>query len=529
VANTKVRSWSRSALRCFAPFESITATGTKAERDMLYAQGVAEGTFVKLNQQKWPGCYYHRSNSNDVARTEHLTFICTPSQDLAGPTNNWMRDKDAYAKLRTLYDGCMKGRTLYVVPFVMGPIGSPLAKVGVQLTDSLYVAVSMGIVTAMGEVAWKELGDSDEFTRCLHSIGDVNPDRRYVCHFPLDNTIWKLRLRLRWQRAAGQEMSRAPHCQLSRPAAGVDGGAHAADGRAGSVGRQNFRSRRHFHRVREDEFRDARTAKEVPRRRLGKSPRSATTSCGCGSSNRQASYARSIPRPAYFGVVPGTTARAIRTRWRGHGKDAIFTTSPSCHRRTERSMSGGRQRLAGARQRDRLAGQAMDARQRHEAAHPNQSLHPRRWRTIRCSILAPTIRRACHQRTDLSAAGDRKRSAVVSGFQLDARRVRRCNDRLRNHRRRYGAVGVVRRDQWRCFVHWLQHSRLPRSLVSDAKENVRLPAHLSCQLVRKNDKGQFMWPGFGENMRVRKWIIDRCKGRRTPEKPHRLDAPRRGY
>src|SRR3989440_2234444 len=109
---------------------------------------------------------------------------------MAGPTNNWMETKSAYAKLKTLFSQCMRGRTMYVIPFVMGPIGSPLAKVGVQLTDSLYVVLNMGMMTRMGELAWQQLGDDDEFTRCLHSIGDVNPDRRYICHFPIDNTIW---------------------------------------------------------------------------------------------------------------------------------------------------------------------------------------------------------------------------------------------------------------------------------------------------------------------------------------------------
>src|SRR5205823_6305719 len=162
----------------------------KAERDALLELGVKEGVFVKLNQQKLPGCYYHRSNPNDVARSEQMTYICTPSQDVAGPTNNWMESRAAHTKLRGLFHECMKGRTMYVVPFVMGPIGSPLAKVGVQLTDSLYVAVSMGVMTRIGEVAWKQLGDDDDFTRCLHALGDVNPERRYVCHFPFDNTIW---------------------------------------------------------------------------------------------------------------------------------------------------------------------------------------------------------------------------------------------------------------------------------------------------------------------------------------------------
>ena len=188
--NECVRRWVTESADLAQPDRVVWCDGSKSERDAMIQQGLKDGTFVQLNQDKWPGCYYHRSNPNDVARSEHLTFICAPSQDTAGPTNNWMETKAAYTRLRGLFHGCMKGRTMYVVPFVMGPIGSPLAKVGVQLTDSIYVVVSMGIMTRMGEVAWKQLGDDDEFTRCLHSVGDVNPERRYICHFPFDNTIW---------------------------------------------------------------------------------------------------------------------------------------------------------------------------------------------------------------------------------------------------------------------------------------------------------------------------------------------------
>ena len=189
-ANPYVRHWVEECVGLCEPDEVIWCDGSAEERQQLLRRAVREGTLIELNQQKLPGCYLHRSNPNDVARTEQLTFICTPSQDMAGPTNNWMEVKSAYAMLRDLFRGCMRGRTMYVVPFVMGPIGCPLAKVGVQLTDSIYVAVSMGIMTRMGDVAWNQLGASEEFTRCLHSLGDVNPERRYICHFPLDNTIW---------------------------------------------------------------------------------------------------------------------------------------------------------------------------------------------------------------------------------------------------------------------------------------------------------------------------------------------------
>jgi len=188
--NEHVRWWVEQCVEMCQPQKVVWLDGSPEERKKLLEEGVKSGVFIKLNQEKVPGGYLHRSNPNDVARSEQNTYICTSSEDMAGATNNWMEDKKAYARLRELFTGCMRGRVMYVVPFVMGPIGSPLAKVGVELTDSIYVAVSMGVMTRMGNVAWKQLGASEEFTRCLHSVGDVNPERRYICHFPFDNTIW---------------------------------------------------------------------------------------------------------------------------------------------------------------------------------------------------------------------------------------------------------------------------------------------------------------------------------------------------
>jgi len=167
--------------------------GSEEERAQLTAQAESEGIIQKLNQEKWPGCYYHRSNPNDVARVEQCTFICTETKDEAGPTNNWMKPEDMYEKLYGMARGCMKGRTMYVVPYLMGPAGSPLSKVGVEVTDSIYVTLSMGIMTRMGKVACEHLGDdSKEFNRGLHSMLDINPDRRYIAHFPQDNAIISL-------------------------------------------------------------------------------------------------------------------------------------------------------------------------------------------------------------------------------------------------------------------------------------------------------------------------------------------------
>ena len=151
-------------------------------------QSQSRGVFIRLNQQKLPGCYLHRSHPNDVARSEHLTFICSRRKDDAGPTNNWMAPAEAREKVGALFRGSMKGRTMYVVPFLMGPPGSAFTKVGIEITDSVYVALNMRIMTRMGEVALEHLKtNGGTFTRCLHSLGDLSPDRRFILHFPDEN------------------------------------------------------------------------------------------------------------------------------------------------------------------------------------------------------------------------------------------------------------------------------------------------------------------------------------------------------
>src|SRR5579863_4553467 len=188
--NAHLVKWVDEMTRLTKPERVVWCDGSEEERQRLTEQAVAEGVLIALSPDKWPGCYLHRSNPNDVARVEQLTFICTPTRDEAGPTNNWMPPIDAYRKLSALFDGSMKGRTLYVVPYVMGPVDSPISKVGVELTDSIYVVLNMRIMTRMGSIALQRLGTSNDFSRGLHSMLDVDPERRYICHFPQDNTVW---------------------------------------------------------------------------------------------------------------------------------------------------------------------------------------------------------------------------------------------------------------------------------------------------------------------------------------------------
>ena len=196
--NKNVLAWVDEMVALTKPDKVVWIDGSKEQLDALTEEvtSLPEGNrdkMYKLNPEKLPGCLYHRTLPNDVARVEDRTFICTKKKEDAGPTNNWMAPDEMKAKLVPLYDGVMKGRTMYVIPYSMGPIGSPLAKVGVELTDSIYVVLNMNIMTRMGKQAFENLGDvSNDFVRGLHSKADVDPENRYIVQFPEENTIWSI-------------------------------------------------------------------------------------------------------------------------------------------------------------------------------------------------------------------------------------------------------------------------------------------------------------------------------------------------
>ena len=196
--NPNVNKWVDEMVALTKPDKVVWIDGSQEQLDALTDEVCAlpEGDrdkMYRLNEEKLPGCLYHRTLPNDVARVEDRTFICSRNKEDAGPTNNWCDPQEMYAKLTPLFDGVMKGRTMYVIPYSMGPIGSPLAKVGVELTDSIYVVLNMNIMTRMGAAAFENLGDtSNDFVRGLHSKADVDPEKRYIVHFPEDNTIWSI-------------------------------------------------------------------------------------------------------------------------------------------------------------------------------------------------------------------------------------------------------------------------------------------------------------------------------------------------
>ena len=191
-ANLHIQNWVKSVAAMCQPDSVYWCDGSEEEKEQLLKIAVQCGDLLPLNQKQAPGCYLHRSALNDVARTENLTFVCTDQQEEAGPNNNWMAPAESYDKLGKIFAGAMRGRTLYVIPFLMGPQGSSFSKVGVQVTDSVYVVLNMRLMTRMGKIALDHLGNSDDFTRCLHSKADLDMERRFICHYPQDNTVWSV-------------------------------------------------------------------------------------------------------------------------------------------------------------------------------------------------------------------------------------------------------------------------------------------------------------------------------------------------
>ncbi len=474
----------------------------------MIEDSVRQGVFIRLNQEKRPGCYLHRSNPNNVARAEQCTFICTPAQDMAGPTNNWMEPKAAYTKLKGLYRNCMKGRTMYVIPFVMGPIGSPLAKVGIQLTDSIYVAVSMGIMTRMGHVAWKQLGNSDDFTRCLHSVGDCNPERRYICHFPLDNTIWsfgsgyggnallgKKCLALRIASYLGQQQGwMAEHMLIS--GVSVHGQkTYVAAAFPSACGKTNF-------------------AMLIPPEKYRQAGWNVTT---VGDDiawmwvDEQTGRLRAInPEAGYFGVVPGTNEQTNPNAMACMSHDAIFTNVAL--------LPDGDVWWEGKTAEPPAAcidwtGKPWTPSSATKAAHPNGR------------FTAPMTNNPA-----LDPAADDPSGVEISAIIFGGRRAKTVPLVFQAFNWMHGVyigatlgsettaaaggqVGVVRRDPMAMLpfigynirdylVHWFRM----RKMMSDC------PRIFHVNWFRKNDRGEFLWPGYGENIRILKWIVERCHG-----------------
>jgi phosphoenolpyruvate carboxykinase (GTP) len=505
-SNSHLVSWVEEMAEMLKPDHVYWCDGSAEEAKRLIEVAMSSKALIPLDREQLPGCYYHHSNPNDVARVEHLTFICTPTQEEAGPTNNWMEPREAYRKLSAIYSGAMRGRTMYVVPYVMGPVASPFAKVGVQLTDSVYVAINMRIMTRMGKVALDRLGAGGEFNKGLHSVADCNPDRRFICHFPQDNTIWSvgsgyggnallgkkclaLRIASYLARREGWFAEHMLILEAERPDGQLQ---YVAAAFPSACGKTNFAMM-----IPPPEFEGWKirtVGDDIAWMRVGDDGRLWAVN----------------PEYGYFGVAPGTSRKTNPNAMETIRRDTIFTN-------VARTPSGevwweGMDVEPPAELID-WRGQPWKRGSTDKAAHPNSR------------FTAPM-----QNNPALSRFADDPRGVPISALIFGGRRSTTVPLILEAFNWTHGvylgatmgsettaaatgAVGVVRRDPMAMLPfcgydmgsylgHWLSmQGRIPNP-----------PKIFLVNWFRKSAEGKWLWPGYGENTRVLKWILDRCQG-----------------
>jgi len=502
----QIKNWVNEMAQLCKPDQLFWCDGSEAEKDTLTAEAVSKGILIKLNQEKLPGCYYHRSNPNDVARVEQCTFVCSPTPEEAGPMNNWAQPKEMYQKLYGLCAGSMKGRTMYVVPYLMGPLGSPISKVGVELTDSIYVVLSMRIMARMGKIAYDHLGDSNAFNRGLHTMLDLNPDRRYIAHFPQDNAIISvgsnyggnvllgkkcLALRI-GSSLARKEGWLAEHMLILGVESPTGQKSYVAAAFPSACGKTNFAMLvppPHFKGWKVTTLGD-----DIAWMKTGPDGRL---------------YAIN-PESGYFGVVPGTNSKSNPNAVKTISRDTVYTNVAL--------LPDGDvwwEGKDGPVPKECLdwKGNKWTPESKEKAAHANS-------RFAAPMKNNPVIDPKADDPTGVPISaiifGGRRATTMplifesfdwIHGTYVGATMGSEMTAAA------IGGAGQLRRDPMDMlpfcgydmgdyFHHWLNMRRRLKNP----------PRIFHVNWFRKDDQGNFLWPGYGENMRVLKWVVDRCQG-----------------
>ena len=506
-ANRAVLNWVDQWTKVFQPEKVYWCDGSTAEKEALTAEAVAREILVELNQQKLPGCYYHRSHPSDVARIEDRTFICTEAQEDAGPTNNWRLPREMRRTLIGLCQGAMAGRTLYVVPYLMGPPGSALAKVGIELTDSIYVVLSMRVMTRMGQIAYEQLGNDDDFNRGMHTMLDLNPEHRYIAHFPQRNEIistssnyggnvllgkkcFALRIGS-W--LARQEGWLAEHMLILGVESPQGEKTYVAAAFPSACGKTNF-------------------AMMVPPARFrGWKVWTVGDDIAWMKPGPDGQLYAINPEAGYFGVVPGTNSKSNPNALATIQRDTLYTNvalTPDLDVWWEGKDGDPPKECF-----DWL-GRKWTPDSKEKAAHPNSRFAAP---MVNNPVLAPEANDP--QGVPISAIifGGRRSDTMplvfqafnwINGIYIGATMGSETTAAAA------GAVGQIRRDPMAMlpfcgynmgdyFRHW----------ISIRKAMKHPPRIFHVNWFRKDVDGKFLWPGFGENMRVLQWILDRCRGR----------------
>jgi phosphoenolpyruvate carboxykinase (GTP) len=500
-----VERWVEQMAARLRPDRVAWCDGSDAENARLVEGMLKDGTLERLHPQHAPGSYLHRSHPSDVARTEHLTFIASRTRVDAGPTNNWMSPQEAKERVFPLFDGAMRGRTLYVVPYVMGPLGSPFSRVGVEITDSPYVVANMRIMTRMGRAALDQLGAAEDFVPGLHSLGDLSPDRRFIVHFPEERTIWSvgsgyggnallgkkcfaLRIASTLAREQGWLAEHMLILELELP-----GGELHYVGAAfpSACGKTNL------------------AMLVSPFEAQGYKVRTVGDDIAWLRPGPDGRLWAVNPEAGFFGVVPGTGPDTNPNALATIAHDTIFTNVAVT--RDGVPWWEGKDKNPPAELVD-WQGKPWDGS--GKAAHPNSRFTvaarqcpsmSKRWEDPQGVPLSAIVfggRRA--RLAPLVFQGRDWGHGVFVGATMGSETTAAAT----------GQVGVVRRDPMAMlpfcgynmgdyFGHWLRMGRAVR----------HPPAIFHVNWFRTDERGRFIWPGFGENLRVLLWMIERVKGK----------------
>jgi phosphoenolpyruvate carboxykinase (GTP) len=510
----KLQKWVEEMARLCGPDQVVWIDGSEDEKKRLTEESVSTGEIVALNQEKLPGCYYHRTAINDVARTENLTFICTAKRDDAGPTNNWMPPEEGYRKAKEIFAGSMKGRTMYVIPFSMGPVGSPFSKIGVELTDSIYVVLNMRIMAHVGKPVLDRLGADGEFTQCLHGKADLDINRRLILHFPEDNAIWsvgsgyggnvllgKKCLALRIASYLGQrEGWMAEHMLImgvENPKGRIE---YVAAAFPSACGKTNLAMMIPPEGLKIKGYRIWTVGDDIAWMRID-------TDGQLWAIN---------PESGFFGVAPGTNRKTNPNMMDTITRNTIYT-NVVLTKKGDVWWEGGE----GDPPEEGIdwQGRPWKPGMKDEKGNPVLGAHPNsRFTAPIDQCPTHSFRLKHHHGVPISAVifgGRRARLAPLVYESFDWEHGVFVGATMASERTaaQFGKVGEVRRDPMAMlpfcgyamgdyFRHWLD---MGRQMTSP-------PKIFHVNWFRTDENGEFLWPGYGENLRVIEWILDRCRG-----------------
>ncbi len=514
--NKKVLAWIDEMAAMTKPDKIVWIDGSEEQAEQLRAEACSTGEMIKLNQELLPGCYLHRTAVNDVARVEDRTFICTRKKEDAGNINNWMDPKECYKKLSALFEGSMKGRTMYVIPYSMGVVGSEFAKIGIELTDSIYVVLNMLIMTRVGTEVVKALGDDGDFVKGLHARADIDEQNRYIVHFPEDNTIWSvnsgyggnvllgkkcfaLRIASYLGRKEGWMAEHMLILGLEYPDGDIK---YICAAFPSACGKTNLAMLIPPEFYAEKGYKVWCVGDDIAWLRVGSDGRLWAVN----------------PENGFFGVAPGTNEKSNPNALATTKRDTIFTNV--VHNLENNTVWWeGLDKNPPEKAVD-WKGNPWDYRKYDKkdkstcGAHPNSRFTAK---AINCPCISSEFNNPAGVPISAIVFGGRRAKTAPLVYQSTSWQNGAFVGSImasETTAAAAGAVGVVRRDPMamRPFVgydmgdywaHWLaMGTKIPHP-----------PKIFHVNWFRTDDEGNFIWPGFGDNMRVLMWILDRCAGK----------------